>query len=91
METKSTIVISNDDRQFGKKKKKKFWKNGLIKLSFEWMHHKTHNIYKKNGYYTIPVIISTITGTANFAQERNLKIISLYVMVIGTLIYLQEF
>ena len=89
METKSTIVIeNNDDRQFWKEEEEKILEEWADKAQcFEWMHHKTHNIYKrKNGYYTIPIIIiSTITGTANFAQERIPEdYISLYVMVIGT-------
>lgn len=39
---------------------------------YEWMHYKAHNSYKRsNAWFTIPVIIiSTITGTANFAQDR---------------------
>jgi hypothetical protein len=40
--------------------------------SYQWMHTKSHEIYrKKNALFTIPVIIiSTLTGTANFAQDR---------------------
>ena len=39
---------------------------------YEWMHYKAHMKYKsKNAWFTIPVIIiSTVTGTANFAQDR---------------------
>ena len=39
---------------------------------YQWMHLKAKQSYqRKNAWYTIPVIIiSTITGTANFAQER---------------------
>lgn len=39
---------------------------------YEWMHYKAHASFKKsNAWFTIPVIIiSTITGTANFAQDR---------------------
>ena len=39
---------------------------------YEWMHYKAHLKYKNNNaWFTIPVIIiSTITGTANFAQDR---------------------
>jgi hypothetical protein len=53
---------------------------------YEWMHGESHLIYKKkNGYYTIPVIIiSTITGTANFAQARIPKEnVNTYVMIVG--------
>ena len=57
-------------------------------LCFRWLHSKAQQRYVK--FYaalTIPVIIlSTITGTANFAQERvpdDYK--SIFVMVIGSL------
>ena len=42
---------------------------------------------RKNAMYTIPVIIiSTITGTANFAQERFSEKIKPYVaMIVGSL------
>lgn len=41
-------------------------------MCFRWLHSKEHNVYaKKLMWFTIPVIImSTVTGTANFAQER---------------------
>jgi len=41
-------------------------------LSYEWMHFKCRQIFKKrNTWFSIPVIIiSTICGTANFAQDR---------------------
>ena len=41
-------------------------------MCYRWLHSKSHNIYNKvNAYFTIPVIImSTLTGTANFAQDR---------------------
>jgi hypothetical protein len=89
-ETKSTIIIdTKDDRQFWKEEEEKILEEWADKAQcFEWMHHKTHDIYKKkNGYYTIPVIIiSTITGTANFAQERiPADYISMYVMIIGSM------
>ena len=55
---------------------------------YQWMHTRSREIYeKKNARYTIPVIIiSTITGTANFAQERIPEDIRQYAVVgIGTL------
>ena len=41
-------------------------------MCYRWLHAKSHNIFNKvNAYFTIPVIImSTLTGTANFAQDR---------------------
>jgi hypothetical protein len=50
------------------------------------MHSKANNMYSNlNAWYTIPVIvISTLTGTANFAQERVPKGYQNYfVMVVG--------
>ena len=39
---------------------------------FRWLHAKSHIEYSKaNTWFTIPVIVmSTLTGTANFAQDR---------------------
>jgi len=41
-------------------------------LCYEWMHLKCRQIFKRrNTWFSIPVIIiSTICGTANFAQDR---------------------
>ena len=41
-------------------------------MCYRWLHAKSHSHYSKaNAWFTIPVIImSTLTGTANFAQER---------------------
>ena len=41
-------------------------------MCYRWLHAKSHNIFNRvNTYFTIPVIImSTLTGTANFAQDR---------------------
>ena len=41
-------------------------------ICYRWLHSQSHNNYSfKNRWFTVPVIIlSTLTGTANFAQER---------------------
>ena len=41
-------------------------------LCYKWLHEKSHMVYShKNTWFTIPVIImSKLTGTANFAQNR---------------------
>ena len=41
-------------------------------MCYKWLHNKCNEKYNRlNTYFTIPVIIlSTVTGTANFAQER---------------------
>ena len=61
--------------------KKHFWKREEEELlrewadkaqCYQWLHLQAHDKYrKKNTWFTIPVIVlSTITGTANFAQDR---------------------
>lgn len=65
----------------GKDPKRNYWKaeeEQILKdwadkaQCYEWMHLRSHIKYKaQNAWFTIPVIIiSTITGTANFAQDR---------------------
>jgi len=41
-------------------------------LCYEYLHHTCRQIYKRrNAWFSIPVIIiSTVVGTANFAQDR---------------------
>lgn len=52
---------------------------------YEWIHMKSHQIYKmKNALFTIPVIIiSTITGTATLAQDKFGPYTELVSIVIG--------
>ena len=55
-------------------------------MCYRWLHSKSNAMYSYlNTWYTIPVIIiSTLTGTANFAQERvPLEYQSFFVMVVG--------
>ena len=55
-------------------------------MCYRWLHSKSnHKLSKINTYFTIPVIImSTITGTANFAAERvPLQYRGYYSMIIG--------
>ena len=57
-------------------------------VCYKWLHLKSHERFRSiNAYYTIPVIIlSTITGTANFAQDRvPAAFLSYYVMTVGAL------
>jgi hypothetical protein len=41
-------------------------------MCYRWLHSRSHAMYSRLNYiYTIPVIVmSTLTGTANFAQSR---------------------
>jgi len=54
---------------------------GEIAASYRWLHNQTHNRYrKKNFYFMIPLIVmSTLTGTANFAQSTFPLVIRPYV------------
>lgn len=55
---------------------------------YKWLHEKTTREFaKKNRWFTIPVIImSTVTGTANFAQDRiPTSYIGAYTMTIGSI------
>jgi hypothetical protein len=55
-------------------------------MCFRWLHSKANVMYSSlNTWYTIPVIvISTLTGTANFAQDRvPAQYQNLFSMVVG--------
>ena len=55
-------------------------------MCYRWLHTRATTMYSKlNTWYTIPVIIiSTLTGTANFAQDRiPSNYHSVYVMAVG--------
>ena len=55
-------------------------------LCYKWLHSKSNTrLSRMNTYFTIPVIVmSTITGTANFAQDRvPMQYRGLYSMAIG--------
>lgn len=77
------------------RKNREYWKEEEEKILREWadkaqcyeiMNTKSHEIYKfRNTLFVIPVIIiSTITGTANFAQDRvPAQYVSTFVMVVG--------
>ena len=56
-------------------------------MCYRWLHSKSNMLYSRlNAWYTIPVIIiSTITGTANFAQERvPIQYQGYFSMAVGT-------
>ena len=70
-----------ENKDLNLKIRKNYWKSeeeDLLKVwadkaqCYQWLHSRSRDVYqKKNAMYTIPVIvISTIVGTANFAQER---------------------
>ena len=79
----------DNSRNFWKSEEENLLKQWADKAQcYQWMHSKSHNIYsRKNALFTIPVIIiSTITGTANFAQDRFPEEVKEYVVMgIGSL------
>lgn len=81
--------IQKEKRNYWKEEEELILKDWADKAQcYEWMHLKAHEKYKsKKTWFTLPVIvISTITGTANFAQERFGKdMVQYVVMIIGTL------
>ena len=55
-------------------------------MCYRWLHSKANAMFSNlNTWYTIPVIvISTLTGTANFAQERvPVQYQNFFVMIVG--------
>jgi hypothetical protein len=55
-------------------------------MCYRWLHSKSNQLFsRRNAWYTIPVIvISTLTGTANFAQERvPLEYQGYFSMIVG--------
>ena len=57
-------------------------------LCYRWLHAECKSNYsKKNTWFTIPVIImSTLTGTANFAQERvPIDYQPIYSIIVGSI------
>ena len=55
-------------------------------MCYRWLHSKSNMLFSRlNAWYTIPVIvISTLTGTANFAQERvPIEYQNYFVMIVG--------
>jgi hypothetical protein len=55
-------------------------------MCYRWLHTKSHAMFSNlNAWYTIPVIIiSTLTGTANFAQERvPINYQNYFAMIVG--------
>jgi hypothetical protein len=89
-ETKSEVK-KNQERPYNRE----YWKEEEEQILREWadkaqcyelMHSKAHEIYNyRNTLFVIPVIIiSTITGTANFAQDRvPADKQAIFVMVVG--------
>jgi hypothetical protein len=70
-------IINQESMSFKEQEWKKEHEKILIEwadkgMCYRWLHSRSHQQYSKsNAWFTIPVIImSTVTGTANFAQEK---------------------
>ena len=92
----NTIEMDNLDRKIKTKNGSKWQKEHekiLIDwadkaMCYRWLHSKSFIYFdEKNRWFTIPVIVlSTITGTANFAQERFDESYRQYIVIlIGSL------
>ena len=85
----NTKSKQKNNRNYWKEEEEKIIQEWADKAQcYQWMHSRCREIYQsKNACYTIPVIIiSTVTGTANFAQDRfSDKVKEYVVMSIGTL------
>ena len=87
-EQKTKEVPKDLNRDFWKPEEEILLKEWADKsISYYWMHLKAHRTYKtKNAYFTIPVIIiSTITGTANFAQSYYGSYQNMATILIGSM------
>jgi hypothetical protein len=78
-----------ENREYWKKEEEDILKEWADKgQCYELMHARCHEIYsRKNTLFVIPVIIiSTLTGTANFAQDKiDIAHRDIFVMTIGGL------
>jgi hypothetical protein len=79
-------VLSNSNAEWTPEHEQILIEWGDKAMCYRWLHSRSNIMYSSlNAWYTIPVIvISTLTGTANFAQERvPIKYQSAFVMIIG--------
>ena len=70
-------VVHNDSISFKEQEWKTEHETILVEwadkaMCYRWLHARSHQAYSRtNAWFTIPVIVmSTLTGTANFAQDR---------------------
>ena len=78
--------LNEENVEWSVEHEKIFTEWGDKAMCYKWMHSKANSMYSRlNAWYTIPVIvISTLTGTANFAQERvPLDYQNYFVMIVG--------
>jgi hypothetical protein len=86
-ENRSSLPLTNILSRKWRKEEELILKEWADKaVCYKWLHLKSYEHFRWiNALYTIPVIIlSTLTGTANFAQDRVPAVyLNMYVMLIG--------
>ena len=85
-ETTNSIILNNDGIEWTAEHEQILVEWADKAMCYRWLHSKSNAMFSSlNTWYTIPVIvISTLTGTANFAQERvPPEYQSFFVMVVG--------
>jgi hypothetical protein len=85
-EKESSLITTNKDVEWTVEHEQILIEWADKAMCYRWLHSRSNMLYSTlNAWYTIPVIvISTLTGTANFAQERvPLAYQNYYVMIVG--------
>jgi hypothetical protein len=85
-ENTNSIVLNNDSIEWTAEHEQILVEWADKAMCYRWLHSKANAMFSSlNTWYTIPVIvISTLTGTANFAQERvPIEYQSFFVMIVG--------
>lgn len=85
-ETTNSIILNNDGIEWTAEHEQILVEWADKAMCYRWLHSKSNAMFSSlNTWYTIPVIvISTLTGTANFAQERvPVEYQSFFVMIVG--------
>ena len=77
MDEDEHLIVNSDTMSFKEQEWKSEHETILVEwadkaMCYRWLHAKSHQTYSNtNAWFTIPVIImSTLTGTANFAQDK---------------------
>jgi hypothetical protein len=71
-ESKLNTIITNSDCEWSIEHERILIEWADKAMCYRWLHSKSTSLYSRlNALYTIPcIIISTLAGTANFAQQR---------------------
>ena len=86
VDSKISTLLSNPDCEWSVDHERILIEWADKAMCYRWLHSKSNTLYASlNAWYTIPcIIISTLAGTANFAQQRvPEKYQGLFTMVVG--------